>query len=508
MGHVLTRDDTLGLQDVFNIGGDLLLLPRVRLPNLSESLVLQKAGVIDRESSEIVRNTLSREMLSLESSYAAVKSASGKEPLWIEDLPLRQRTWLRYWYAATQEDPLAIINALPYTGVSYMVLDGGLCAKVARAFNLFRLQEVKQLGFLQAPWVIMEDQPLVVPLSEGTRYLHSLDVMMLSSLIGYNIGLSEDDLNTVRVAGFTHDFGTPAGGDSVKLIDSEAFDEDTNYKRLLHEKVNQEEWERIRGEYGIDETVLVDAVLNRGLLGQILDIADKLAYVARDVQTCLSVGVIREDTDAYIGIKALDEIVGEFPHVCDVWDSVRRHGKNLVFTDMPRLIAFLKARIVLFRELYYHPRARFGEYLTSRVLVKKLYDRGDITRDELLEMSDSELLRCLNKTYGEWNVTRVLSVKSNVRSFKNRYEAELFKEELEKTGHSFSLIENHLHSIKPGTHLLVETKEGPKPLLEAYRGDAKELFEMANMLPAVHVYYFGDDMEPDATLTDFLERLQ
>jgi len=501
MERKLTHLDTLDLQDVVRIG-DLLLLPKGRLPNLSESFVLQSAGVIDVNTSETARNQLWRDLLSMEHSYNSSKYEDGEEPGWVENLPIHVRAYLRYSYAIREEDPLRIVGFVPHTGLSYMFVADGLADATHRLFKLGRLQGIQQLGFLQPPWVAMSDQQFVLPLTHVNRYLHSMDVMALSMTMADKLGLPEKERNTVQVAGFTHDWGMPAGGDSVKLVDVEALDEDRNYKRLIRERLDQRTWERVQHEYGIDENTLVRTIQNEGILGQILDVADKLAYVARDIDTCLNVAVgMRharlDDSDAYVGTRALTEIVKDHSHVCSVWDSVRSDQERLVFTDVQRLIAFLKVRIVLFRELYYHPRARFGEYLISRILVKKLYDRGELTREMLLEMNDRELHDILDKRYGQRMVIRALSLKSNVQSFATREEALAFKADLDRFGVPFSLVEDHLHSIKPGTHFLVDSPAGVMPFLQAYRGDVRELHEMATMLPAVHVYYLAKE-EMDA----------
>ncbi|MDP4020601.1 MAG: hypothetical protein Q8P58_00965 [Candidatus Adlerbacteria bacterium] len=503
----LNHQDTLYLQDVVEIGGDLLLLPRMQLPNLSESLALQKAGVINVGTSLIARNTLLGETLSRQEHYVRSRMKEGVEPAWIEELPLRLRMWLRYSYAIEQEEPLSIMNCFPNTGIWYMVREDGLCEKVARLFDLWRLQNIKQLGFLQQPWIKMEDRRLNMPINEMSRYVHSLDVMCLASVIGYNLGLPETEFNTLRVAAFTHDWGTPAGGDSVKLVDLKAFDEDLNYERLLG-KLNQEEWQHFQADYKVNQNLLVQTILNQGLLGQILDLADKLSYVARDIVTVLGVMLDPNDDEVYVGTRALQELVDAFPYLCSIWDSVKVVKNKLVFTDVWRLVAFLKARITLFRELYYHPRARFGEYLISRVLVKMLYERGELTRDMLLEMNDYELERLLDKTYGQHAVMWGLSTTTKVQSFTTREEAEAFKKELGRSGNRFALIEDHLRSIKTGTDFLVETRQGPMPLSNAYPGDAQELFEMANMLPAVHVYYFGNEEPLDSKMADLVDLMQ
>lgn len=496
----------LGLQDTPRIGGDLILLPHVRLPNMSESYVMQKGGVINVETSLIARNQLSWDLLDRQTRYSREVMEGGREPEWVARLPLHVQRWLRHFYATQELDPLSIVGNLPNSGLCYMVEEGGLCEEAMRVLNLWRLQQVNQLGFLQAPWVSMTNQSFVGKLTHTTRWVHSLDVMCIGSVIAHNLGLEGRELNTQRLALFSHDRGTPAGGDSVKLIDLVAFDEDANYERLLHERTDRKAWQDLKAKWDIDEKELLQAILNKGLMGQVLDIADKLAYVARDIETCMNVFVSEGDEDVYIGMKALDELRREHRDLCGVWDAVRRDADDPVFADAGRLIAFLKARIVLFRELYYHPRARFGEYLISRVLVKRLYDDGILTRDQLLEMGDGELETHLQQAYGGHNILRSLSLKSQMRSFATREEAATFKRELEQGGETFSLMENHLNAIKPGTHFLVDCPGGPKPLSEAYPGDAQELWEMANMLPGVHVYYLAGKDGETADLEDLLAK--
>ncbi|MES2203353.1 MAG: hypothetical protein V4474_03475 [Patescibacteria group bacterium] len=509
MQRTLSLADVLALQDYVTIGGDLLLLPQVRLPNLSESFALQKAGIIDIETSMTARNRLSLQQIDEENRYYHERAYGNPEPAWVAQLPLHRQKWLRWSYATRELDPIANMVMLPNTGLYYMVLADGLCHRAAQVLDLFRLQEVNQLGFLQAPWVAMTNQHFVTPLSNSTRWLHSLDVMCVGSAIGRNIGLEERGaFSTLRTALLSHDRGTPAGGDSVKLIDPKAFDEDRHYKRLLRTKTNRRRWNDLKEKYDIDELLLVETIHNRGFLGQILDIADKLSYVARDIESCMNVFVAEKDEDVYVGMKALDELLKEQRTICGIWDSVRRQGDQMVFIDAGRLIAFLKARIVLFRELYFHPRARFGEYLISRVLVKHMYDQGKLTRDQLLGMSDGRLLQLLQEEYGEWNVVRALSLKSQVRSFQTREQASAFKRELEQEGNPFSLVEDHLHAVKTGAHFWVDCPGGPKPLSEAYPGDAQELWEMANMLPAVHVYYLNKGDDPADDIGTILGRIR
>lgn len=62
---------------------------------------------------------------------------------------------------------------------------------------VLRLSRVKQLSLVY----------LVYPSANHTRLEHSLGVMHLAGLMGGRLGLSEDDIRTVRMAGLLHDVG-------------------------------------------------------------------------------------------------------------------------------------------------------------------------------------------------------------------------------------------------------------------------------------------------------------
>jgi hypothetical protein len=501
MEQKLTHDDTLVLQEVVRLDGDLLLLPEQAPIPVEEARALMTAGNIDPKESTIFRGVV--DVCRLTEEYNSERRGDDLEPEWVHEMPMAVRTWMRVQYALTQEDTFANVPGFAYTGLSYTVVYGGLCEEVYRQFNLNRLERIKQLGFLNQP-SYNNYYHYRQSLSDGTRFLHSLDTMAIGTVIGHNLELSESKMHRLRTLLLSHDAAMPAGGDSVKLVDPVGLDEDTNYRHV----VAKADFRRLKAEFGVTPESLLGGIHNHGLLGEVLDIADKLAYIARDIHKCLHHLEAGANNDQ-LGLRTLLLLLKRFPYVCSVWDCVEEQAGHAVFTSVPRLAAFLKVRVLMFRELYYHPEARFGEYLMSRLFVKDLFRRGLITVERLLEIDDSELIRLLDMRYGSGAILDTCSSdKSRCNAFRTPEEAREFVETLKKGGHSFWLVDDNRRAIKTGTNLLVRGRTGPITLGEADRGLARELDEMATMYPLVHVYWLdGDPALSRKVLADLKESL-
>ncbi len=515
MERPFTHQDLLGLQEVKKIGNDILLLPEQSGNHFEEAHALANAGIIDPSRSVITQAAW--KVLELHDGYSAARRHN-EEPSWINEMPMSVRTQLRFNYALREEDPLAIVPSMlrPWipgdgfdaqpsfaAGFSYLILSDGLAHDTCQVFSLFRLENIKQLGFLNAPpyndYLNMRQS-----LSESTRYLHSLDVYVIATAMGHNLGLSHERLNTLGVLALTHDVRTPAGGDSVKLIDLSSLDEDKNY----HKTLDTVDLPFLEKKYGVSRAELLEGIHNRGLLGEILDVADKLAYIARDISQCLH-HIEAGSRDEQLGFRTLLSILRRFPYVCSIWDCVAIENGELYFTDNNRLVAFLKARVLMFRELYYNPMTRHGEFFMSRLFVKMLYDKGELTSEMLLSMNDSALNAFLDARFGGHDTLERASIDlAHVESFKSPEEAEAFAKGLRVAGKRFTMIDDDRRMIKPGTRFKVKTPSGVRTLEEADPGTARELLEMATMLPLVHVYYLENDPHlPPPMIAELVEYL-
>lgn len=355
---------------------------------------------------------------------------NGREPEWANLVPLEVlRELRRGWLTSEYFDPLAIL--LRYReklGFTSAVHDDGLIHTVSIALNVFRLSSIRQLGFLHDP--VMNEAAVDCGIGmrfEHTRYLHSLMVMAVASLIGTRVGLPERDLRHLRVAAFTHDVLTPAGGDSVKPIDFEAFDEDLHYPEVFRDNP---EWNAVRDQYGLDEALLIRTVAGEGLLGRLLDIADKAAYTAHDVEAYL---MGDHDPRSFRNLVAPESVLAVYdwkqklgPGSCQLWDRIEVVDGEPVITDIDRLIGFLTLRALMFRHLYYNPLARYREHMIALLVLEPLYHEGTLTRERLITMTDGELDLFLNRVTGHYDLRMEISrsaVAPTVEAYGNREEA-------------------------------------------------------------------------------------
>ncbi len=326
----------------------------------------------------------------------------GQEPGWVKHLSASMRHEMHYgWLTGDYFEPFGILPHRRDLGFAFAVKSDGMVHDVCIALNVFRLDGIKQLGFLHDPVVNNDGADIGLAMRfHHTRFMHSLLVMATVSLIGKQVGLSEYEIKHLQIAALTHDVLTPAGGDSVKPIDFAGFDEDAHYAEVFH---NNPEWEQVRNQYELDEALLTSIVGGQGVLGQLLDIADKTSYVAHDLDAFLMMTDPRKYSwivppQGLLDIWNLREAIE--PETCKLWDKVRIIDGQVVITDPRRLAGFLKLRALMFRHLYQNPRARYREQMLSVLILEPFYHEGVVTREQLLKMGDYELEQLLGQLTG------------------------------------------------------------------------------------------------------------
>lgn len=486
MEQRLTHQGTMELPGVLEIGGDMLLLPEP--PPLREVLrALQNANIAGLEPGE---SGAMWYLLDRQTKHGDYWNQHRVHPTWLAELPVSAQRYILYEWAITKQDQLSNVMALPYSGISYVVLNGGLCEAACDTFNVWRLSKIRQLGFLQAPTynAMMRREPL----SLSDRFTHSLDVMAVMTVMLQNLPFTRSYENTARVLGLAHDAKTPAGGDSVKPIDPVGLDEERN----LLEALPSTDMEKLRS-YAVHRDEIAKGMRNEGPLGLLLDIADKIAYTGRDLHACLhhiEAGSWRGDQPA---LETLVELIQRHPYACGVWDSVAITSDSrgqIYFNDILRLVTFLKVRLLLFREVYLHPVTRFREFAVEHLLARVLYRKGKLTREKLLTMTDADLERLLDKEYGfsKWAEGRESDL-SRCRSFNDIADAQDLVEKLRRDGHLFVMLDDTRRSIVPGTHFPVMIDGKVSSLREADPMSARELDEMSKLPPHVHVYWMDEN---------------
>ncbi|HVM90449.1 MAG TPA: hypothetical protein VMU11_00950 [Verrucomicrobiae bacterium] len=396
-----------------------------------------------------------------------------------------------------------IMRPLPFCHYGFGVKDG-LTLRAWDLFGLERLMRIRQLAFVKHPFVMHLDGTVEEGLCfDHSRGMHVLDVMSVITLIAENNRRQLERLhpaafNLLRLAALTHDTLTPAGGDTVKMIDPDAFDEDARYHQLFSDMLGRERRHALCRELGFHWMDVDKAVQGKGLFGTLLDMADKTGYVTRDagqfLQYCRGTEAGRAYFEEYPQIQRL---VKADPWIGAWWESVRVDGETAWVDDGERLGRFLELRLRLFRGLYYHD-LRTRDFVLPIVVTDYLYRTGRLKRAELLEMSDEQLEVRLAEFCGVplHGMHKIAPVEMATERFVHMTEARHRERQLLIQGTPFVFVENIAAPLKPAMKFLVRGKNGPDQFHRVYREEAKRLHELCDIRKPIRLCYFKEDRIP------------
>ena len=332
---------------------------------------------------------------------------------------------------------------IPYGGISYAVLEDGFIDDVIHTLNVYRLAQIRQLGYLTDPIVYYADgASSIMAVHEYNRLTHSLDVLAIGTIIAHNAGVRGRALRNLQFALLTHDILTPAGGDSTKRVSEVELDEDGNFA-LVFELPG---FERLERTYNLVRPLILKTIRNEGFLGMILDIADKLAYVSRDLPCYLKnvepENHIRERLpNEFFKIAAIAKCC---PNLSTVWECFDRVGGRLVCSDPVRLGDFLSVRLLLFRQFYANPASRFHEATTVRLALEYLVQSGKLSIDRLRTMFDWDLDPIVGRVLGShyWYAVADAMGEPRFATFATEREAIDYAQTLIATGKIPLLVED------------------------------------------------------------------
>lgn len=441
----------------------------------------------------------------------------GSEPTWAKAVSPNLRNFFRMdWLMSGSFDPLAIVPNRRGLDFSFAVSEGGLIHDVCAALGVFRLDDVRQLSFLH--------DPVMNELTEGSevngiggqfdhdRYTHSLTVLATATLMGYRLRLSAYELVHLQAAAVSHDVLTSAGGDVLKFIDSEAFDEDARYPEVFQ---NNPEWITVRNRYGLSEEFLASIVRGEGKLGVILDLADKTSYVAHDVVAY----VMENDPTQFRGFKSpaslleiwrLQKSVG-YP-LCALWKYVGLQDGRVVVRSAVRLGKFLKLRALMFKHLYYNPKARYREQMLATLVIDYLYSEGILFREQLVAMRDLELERFIDRATGRegfgWALSRS-DLAPSIEAFPTVDLAKARARELVASNpRTLVMFEPFPTVSDKAVQFLVRDKHGrARPFAEACPAQAEEVLAIGRDPLPVKMYVLALDGTEKLLSPEIQERL-
>lgn len=492
--QLMNINNPIALDDVWYLPTNILNIKPPKFKSISKELD-QILRPVARHYKCPIKKIIPLAMIgALKHAYEFYFSHNKKEPEWIKLVDSKTQRHIRHWFISCSEmmDQAKIVPHFPFSDFGYVVIDNGMLMKAADVFGLHRLNNIRQLAFLYDP-VYRENNPGMLSTHfNHTRFLHVLDTAALAGLIILN---NKKELweqrNLIRLAALTHDTLTPGGGDTTKLIDLKAFDEDVNYPELFKRKG----WSAFRDEYGIDENLLYDTILGKGLFGRVLDIIDKISYTARDLWSYLNkLHLVLQTANLNIspGYLLIREHLELHPDVCSLWDCVRIIEGSLIVTDRLRLAAFLKLRALMFKHLYYNAASRFPEYVITNYFLKKMYETGILTKDLLLEYGDWQVEQKINDYVGiPYFINTILSdFPVEIKVFSVENEAREYAKELKiRNRFCIPIVEVFRSQTKTGADSFLTQVDGVvKTFREACPVETVELENIMQFDNSIRVY--------------------
>lgn len=418
------------------------------------------------------------------------------------------------------EDPLAIIS-LPYSRPNRnleLISEGTVYHDVAKNSTFYRLSGIRALSFLS----LVGPAPDVQHYQEFAhgREDHSYVVAKLGELILRHNGYSEEEINKAVIAFLMHDIATPALGDATMKLDPANLSEEENFRAIVSDKEKA-----LFAKYGTNVDEVEAIIKNEGVLGQVLDIADRITYTAKDLDALIGADRYLKPADPSLHeenaryLQDFVDIVNKNPKFGELYKTIgidRKRGQ--VFSSEPEMFAtFLHVRALLHERLYLHPSSQGRDLFVAR-LIEPFYstnedDENSITPAKLREMVDYDLMNELERRYSQYLdilpqrlFGEIVNWYPQYARFDTDEEAEKFAFKLSKNPNTAILGVRKRRGFNPGTNYNVIHPITRKvlPLREYDPTLVVEPERIAESLPAVYVYYKELDGDDGSVITQLL----
>lgn len=222
---------------------------------------------------------------------------------------------------------------------------------------------------------------------------HSILTAALMEVILARNGFSKNERDAAVLTAACHDIAMPAGGNLTQEIDYKNLNKEENFSLAMERSGLIEKWNK---QFGFDILLASDWVKNKHLIGKLLDVLDKISYVALD---CYHIRKLSQQQK----IKSqIHSICACHPLIMDVWQDIQflPDKTNFGFSNPDKLFNFLLLRAHTFKEVFKNPDSKTLEYFLAQKS-KLLYEKGIVTKEQLLTNDDQWLMSILNKYYFE-----------------------------------------------------------------------------------------------------------
>jgi len=396
---------------------------------------------------------------------------------------------------------------LPFSDLKRWTPTDSLLTKASNAFKIReRLHEIRALSFLSYVGPNPEQQYFIG--YSHDRLDHSLVVAITAGEIGRLNNLPQKDIDTLEASGLLHDIATSALGDATKSIDPDNLDEEKFWQELLDKKGRT-----FLKERGIKIETIDGIIKNRGVLGQILDIADRITYTMKDLHNV--VGAAESKINIHPYLIELRYPLSHHPQIGNIYkDVIVDQKKDIVFfADPKRLGVFLLLRALMHRHLYMESTSQGRDIFVAN-LIKPLYspDGSQPLNPTLLrQMTDRELLDFLAKYYqfprlqGEWIYALLTNWYPRYESFETQEEAGQKEKEISNNGFLVLGVKECRGFDAGLSYLTLDKNQKVVALEDTDPGMAHQIRGIERDTRAVYVFY--TDISEDTPINELLRKV-
>ena len=290
----------------------------------------------------------------------------------------------------------SLFESLPYSDFRRWVPEDSLYEEALNQLpSLWRLSEIRALSFLS----YVDSQPENAFLYNFThsRLDHSLSVALITEEILKQDRTSQKQINLGIIAALLHDIATPAYGDAAKQVDIVNLHEEDHWWEVLDKKERS-----FVLHFGTREEI--NAIIkNQGLLGKVLDVADRIVYTMKDMD---AVQLMSSNGPFNPYITEMNMIVDNNPKIGNVYQTVlvNQEEQELYFNNPNCLGAFLNLRAYLHKNLYLYPTNQGRDLLMAKAIAQ-IYSKDEesiLSPSNLRISTDHDLMRVLAKYY-KWD---------------------------------------------------------------------------------------------------------
>lgn len=337
--------------------------------------------------------------------------------------------------------------SLPFSDFRGWVYTNDPLYQVTEHISLSRLKNIRSLANLSPiiPGIDLEQQYLTN--FDHDRKSHTLLVAAVGNQILSQNNFPPSEIQKFLVAAFLHDNATPAYGDSTKFVDMPNLHEELFWQESVDSEARQ-----YISSLKISDSEIDDIIKNKGILGKILDIADRITYVMQDAYSTPLLNDFMNTNDPQINyLKSQKRYLG------NIYQDVMVDQGTVYFKNPSRLYDFLLLRCLLHRDVYLHPINQGRDMLIAET-IKPFYSTTN---------SDSDFLNPRKlRSMTDWNLTEFLAKKNDAdpinqfsylsswypqhyEKFSDLNSAESRSEELARNGKNIFGIKE-CHGFKPG----------------------------------------------------------